>query len=54
MINGLEMVRDGAVILDYMERQASLLHLIDHIRTNLSHSCQFSASVHVLLKAAGM
>lgn len=54
MINRLEMVRDGAVMSDYTGYQASLLHLIDRIRTNLAHSCQFSASAHVLLKAAGV
>ena len=50
MINGLEVARDAAVMLDYTKRQASLLHLIDHIRANLSHSCQFSASVHLPFK----
>lgn len=51
MINGLEVAGDAAAMLDYMEGQASLLHFIDHIRANLAHSCQFSASVHLLLKA---
>lgn len=54
MINKLEMVGDGAVMLDYTGYQASLLHLKDHIRTNLSHSCQSSASARVLLRAVGM
>lgn len=51
VINGLEVAGDAAVMLDYMERRASLLHLIDHIRENLSHSCQFSASASLRLKA---
>lgn len=50
VINGLEVAGDAAVMLDYMEGQASLLHLMDHIREKLAHSCQFSASVHLLLK----
>lgn len=50
VINGLEVAGDAAVMLDYMERRAALLHLIDHIGANLSHSCQFSASAGLLLE----
>lgn len=53
-VNELAVAGDAAVTLDYTERQASLLHLIDHIGANLAHSCQFSASMHLLLKAVCM
>lgn len=52
VINGLEVARDGAVMLDYMQWQAPLHLLIDHIiqtthiPANFQHQCMCSSKLY--------